>query len=416
MEYVETVIIGGGQAGLSTSYYLSQDGKEHLILEQAENPANVWRNERWDSFTLVTPNWAFRIPGAKMDGEPRDGFLPCKRVVEFYDNYVKENKLPIKCSTKVSSIESTDNGFVVHASKDNYKAKNVIIATGRFQQPAIPEFASKFSPEIVQLPSTKYRNPNMLPPGGVLVVGSAQSGSQIAEELYKSGRKVYLSTGTAGRLPRKYRGKDIIEWLEMIGFFHLTPEQLPPGMGRFDGIPHLSGTNGGHTINIHQFAKDGVRVLGHLTGAENQKAFIAPDLYDNLHKVDELEIKVCGILDGYIQENGIDAPPAENLSNLKDGYEQPVIETLDLKKEGINTIIWAKGFRFNYSLANFPVYDSEGYPVQNMGVTNVPGLYFVGLPWMPSERSGFLIGVAENAKYIASNIISQKGKRQNAMS
>jgi putative flavoprotein involved in K+ transport len=279
----------------------------------------------------------------------------------------------------------------------------VVIATGFFQQPKIPGFAMHLSSDIHQLHSSQYRNPDSLPNGAVLVVGSGQSGGQITEELYRAGRKVFLCVGTAGRAPRRYRGKDIIKWLEILGFFNLTPEQLPPGMGKFDGIPHLSGTNGGHTINLHQFARDGVTLLGHLRGATGHRVSIAPDLHKNLAIIDQFEGDVTRMIDDHIQENGLDAP-AEDLPQLRDGYEQPIIEALDLKQEGINTILWARGYTFDYSMVKLPVFDQDGFPVQSGGVTHYPGLYFVGIPWMPSEKTGFLVGVGESARHIVNCI------------
>jgi putative flavoprotein involved in K+ transport len=404
MEHIETVIVGGGQAGLATSYYLTQYGHEHVVLEQSEKTASVWRNRSWDSFTLVTPNWAFRMPGAAYDGANRDDFMPRNKVIAFFEDYIKKFKLPVKYQTQVLSIEIADNeGYLIQTNERTYKAKNVVIATGFFQQPQIPGFAPHISSDIHQLHSSQYRNPESLPEGAVLVVGSGQSGSQIAEELYRAGRKVFLCVGTAGRAPRRYRGKDIIEWLEMLGFFNLTPDQLPPGMGKFDGVPHLSGTKGGHTINLHQFAHDGVTLLGHLCGATNNIISIAPDLHKNLEIVDQFELDATHMIDGYIQTNKLDAP-TEDLPQLRNGYEQPILETLDLKKEGINTIIWAMGYTFDYSLVKLPVFDQDGFPIQSSGITYYPGLYFVGIPWMPSEKSGFLIGVGESARHIASCI------------
>jgi putative flavoprotein involved in K+ transport len=247
----------------------------------------------------------------------------------------------------------------------------------------------------------------------VLVVGSVQSGCQIAEELYQQGRKVFLSTGSAGRVPRRYRGKDIIEWLLLSGLFDLTPEQLPPGLGKFTGIPHFSGTNGGRSLNLHQFARDGVTLLGHLRdvgqdevgqdGMRQDKVWFHPDLHENLAKADQFELGALTMVDDYIEANGLDAP-LEELPRLRDGYEQPSIEELDLKAAGISTIIWAMGYTFDYSLVKLPVRDGDGFPIQTRGVTNYPGLYFVGIPWMPSEKSGALFGVGESARHIASTI------------
>jgi putative flavoprotein involved in K+ transport len=404
MERVETVIVGSGQAGLATSYYLTQYGRENVVLEQAAQAANVWRSERWDSFALVTPNWALRIPGAEYNGADRNGFLPRDQIVAYFDQYIERFQPPIQYNTRVIAVEPMDSqGYRVRTSKGNYEAKNVVIATGFFQKPKLPPFATNLSSGITQFHSSAYRNPESLPQGAVLVVGTGQSGCQIAEELYLHGRKVFLCTGSAGRAPRRYRGKDIIEWLNLVGLFDLTPEQLPPGMRKFDGIPHISGTNGGHTLNLHQFARDGVTLLGHLRDISSDKVTLAPDLYENLAKADQFESEAVNMIDGYIQEKGLDVP-TEELPHLHDGFGQPIIEALDLKAEGISTLIWAMGYTFDYSLVKLPVQDSDGFPIQTRGVTHYPGLYFVGMPWMPSERSGFVLGVGDSAKHIASTI------------
>ena len=404
MEHIETVIVGGGQAGLAMSYHLKQYGCEHLVLEQAAQIGSVWRNERWDSFTLVTPTWAFRLPGAEHNDTDRDGFMSREQIVAYFDKYVERFQPPIQYNTRVLAVEPLDSqGYRVQTPERTFQARNVVIATGFFQQPKIPPFAASLSSRITQLHSSAYRNPESLPVGAVLVVGSAQSGCQIAEELYQSGRQVFLCTGSAGRVPRRYRGQDVIAWLDQAGFFDLTPEQLPPGMSKFEGIPHISGANGGHTLNLHQFARDGVTLLGHLRGAANGKVVLAPDLHQNLAKIDQFEQEVLNMIDGYIREHGLDAPP-EEMSQLRDGYAQPLIEELDLKAAGITTVIWAIGYTFDYSLVKLPVRDHDGFPVQTSGVTSYAGLYFVGMPWMPTERSGFLIGVSEAAQRIASNI------------
>jgi putative flavoprotein involved in K+ transport len=404
MEHIETVIVGGGQAGLATSYHLMQNGREHLILEQAPKAANVWRDKRWDSFTLVTPNWAFKMPGAEYNGPEPNGFMPRAEIIAYFEKYVDRFQLPVECNTRVLSIELLDGkGYRVQTSRKTFTAKNVVIATGFFQKPKISKFAGGFSPDITQLHSSAYRNPESLPHGPVLIVGSAQSGCQIAEELYQHGRKVFLCTGSAGRAPRRYRGKDVIEWLDLTGLIDLTPDQLPPGMGKFAGIPHFSGTKGGHTLNLHQFARDGVTLLGHLRDVKGDQIFLAPDLRENLQGADGFEAGALQMIDGYIEANGLDAP-LEEVPQLRDGYKQAVITELVLKTHGIKTIIWAMGYTFDYSLVNLPVCDGDGFPIQTNGVTTYPGLYFVGMPWMPTERAGFLLGVGERAGYIALDI------------
>jgi putative flavoprotein involved in K+ transport len=407
MEYIETVIIGGGQAGLATGYQLKKVSKEYLILEKTEKAVSNWRNRCWDSFTLVTPNSAFRIPGIELTGKPNDAFMPRDEVIKTFDKFMMDNQLPVKFNTEVYSVEKTDTGYIVQTTYDVYKTKNVVVATGLFHKPRIPSSALKASDGILQIHSSKYRNPHLVPDGAVLVVGSAQSGCQIAEELNEAGRKVFLTVGTAGRVPRRYRGKDIIEWFEATGMFDQTPEQLPPGVGRFRGIPHLSGKNGGHTINLHSFAKDGITLLGHLKGLEGHKAKIAPDLHNSLTMVDGFELHACNAIDDYINRNSLNAPPEERVE-WKDGYNQNIIEDLDLEKENIKTIIWACGYTFDYSFIKLPIFDDENFPVQRKGVTDYQGLYFVGMPWMPSPKSGILLGVGEAAKYIASRITDVK--------
>ena len=409
MKY-ETIVIGAGQAGLATSYYLAQYGEEHVVLEQSSQVASGWRNRSWDSLTLVTPNLAFRMPGAELRGD-RDGFMPLRDILSFFEDYVRKSRLPILYNIKVLSVSGADDGsYALETSDGMYSAKNVVIATGFFQHPKLPTYSKTISSAIKQMHSSEYRRPASVADGAVLVVGSGQSGTQIVEELLKAGRKVFLCVGTAGRAPRRYRGKDIIEWLHIVGLFDLTSEQLPPGMGKFDGIPHLSGTNGGHTINLHQFARDGVTLLGHMRFAENDKILLAPDLHTSLEAIDSFEVNATQMIDEYILNNSLDAPE-EILPQLKFGYDQPLIKELSLSGEGINTIVWAMGYIFDYSMVKLPVVDHDGFPIQSAGVTKYPGLYFVGMPWMPSEKSGFLLGVGDSAHFIVNHIVRSGSKK-----
>jgi len=408
-QQVRTLIVGGGQAGLSTSHYLAQQGHEHQVLEQAARAGNAWRNDRWDSFTLVTPNWAWRIPGAEYNGEDPHGFMPRDEVVARFERYVEQYHLPVRYDTRVAAIEQKPDGsgFTVTTNGPTFEAANVAVATGLFQQPKVPSFSTALAAEVAQLHSSQYRNPSALPPGAVLVVGSAQSGCQIAEELYLSGRTVYLSAGSAGRVPRRYRGKDIVEWLDLIGFFNRTPDMLPSPKARFAGNPALSGTRGGHAVNVHQFARDGVVLLGRLQGVRDGKIRLAPDLKENLARIDQFEAEVLKRVDGYIERAGLDAPQ-ERVPELRDGYDAKVIEELDLLAVGISSVIWAMGYRFDFSLIKLPVVDEDGYPLQQRGVTRYPGLYFVGMPWLAGQRSGQLIGVGEHAAFIASEIAARR--------
>jgi len=406
-ERIETLIVGGGQAGLATSYYLRQANRDHVVLEQAAQAGHAWRDGRWDSFTLVTPNWSIRLPGMEYQGGDPDSYMPREELVRYFEQYVEHFNLPVQYGVKVIAVEQIEGGYSVMTAGKSYQAANVVMATGLYQQPKIPPSSARLPADILQLHSGQYRNPGVLPPGAVLVVGTGQSGCQIAEELYFSGRKVYLSVGTAGRAPRRYRGKDTFDWLNQVGFFDRTLDKLPSPQAKFAANPQLSGKDGGHALNLHQFARDGVTLLGRLQNIEAGSIQFAPDLMDNLAKADKLESDIIQMIDGYIAKNGIVAPD-DHVRQLRDGYDAPVIEKLDLKAAGITSIIWARGYQFDFSLVKLPIFDEDGYPAQQGGVTAYPGLYFVGLPWLPAQKSGLLLGVRENAAYIAADIESRK--------
>ena len=401
-EQIDTVIVGGGQGGLSTSYYLVQQGREHVILEQADKAAKAWR-ERWDSFTLITPNWTIRLPGAEYQGDAPDSFTARDEVVAYFKEYIERFELPIRYGIRVTSVEPVETGYLVRTEEAEFKAANVVIATGMYQQPKIPPFSSNLSSEILQLHSSEYHKPEALPEGAVLVVGSAQSGCQIAEELYQSGRKVYLSVSSAARVPRRYRGKDITQWLDDLGFYDRTADQLPSPKAKFGGSLHGTGKDGGHTINLHQFARDGVVLLGHIQSVQEDRIELTPDLMENLAKADKFEEDVVKQVDEYIEKTGLDAP-LETLPELRDGYEAEVILDLDLKSVGITTVIWATGYKFDFNIVRLPVFDEDGYPQQKRGVTEYPGLYFVGLPFLHTAKSGLLLGVGDDAAHVVSAI------------
>lgn len=404
--YIDTVIVGGGQAGLAISYYLRQQAREHVVLERAPAVVNAWRNQRWDSFTLVTPNFQVRMPGAEYKGNNPYGFMSRAEVIKYFDDYVNRFELPVHCGVEVLSVEKTGGGYFVRASEGDYTAENIVIATGLYQSPRIPEFSSKIPAEILQIHSMEYKNPSSLPDGAVLVVGTGQSGAQIAEDLYQSGRKVYLSIGSAGRVPRRYRGRDINDWFTHIGMFDTKVEELKSPQAKFAPHPQISGKNGGESLNLHRFARDGVVLLGHLRDDHEGRLFIAPDLKETLAKVDQFEADSLKMVDEYIVRQGLSAP-VETVPQLRDGYQQEVITELDLKALGISTVIWATGYAFDFSLVKLPVVDADGYPIQNRGVTKYEGLYFLGMPWLHSRRSGILFGVGDDAGYLAEHIAAR---------
>jgi putative flavoprotein involved in K+ transport len=411
VEAIETLIIGGGQAGLSTSYCLSQARQPHLILEQASQLADAWRNHRWDSFTLVTPNWQVRLPGNAYAGSDPDGYLSGAEVVNYLEQYAASFHAPIRFGIRVSKVTRGDADYIVRTDAGDFQATNVVIATGFFQKPKVPRFSASLPATMQQLHSGEYRNPSGLPAGAVLVVGSGQSGCQIAEELYQSGRKVYLSVGSSsGRAPRRYRGKDCMWWLEQNGFFNRTVDMLPSPKAKFAGNPHASGKAGGHTINLHQFVRDGVTLLGRITDAHGATIVLADDLKENLAKADKFEADLVVAIDRFIAENKLDAPE-ETLPQLRDGFDAKALATLDLEAAGVTCIVWAMGYAYDFSWIDLPVLDEDGYPVQRRGVTAFPGLYFVGLHWQYTAKSDLLFGVGDDAAYVAAQIAA-RGQRE----
>jgi putative flavoprotein involved in K+ transport len=400
----ETIVVGGGQAGLAVSYFLKQWGQEHVVLEQAHQAANAWRNHRWDSFTLNTPNWQSQLQDGVSSWKDADGFLTRAEIVSYFENYVEQNQLPVWYGFKVSAIKATGSGFTVETNAGKLCAKNVVVATGVYQRPRIPRFHGALSSGILQIHSDSYRNPEALPDGAVLVVGSGQSGAQIAEELNESGRKVYLSVSRSGRAPRRYRGKDVNWWSNALGIYDRPVDQLASPREKFAAKPHISGTKGGHTLNLHQFARDGIILLGRITELDGAGVRLARDLHKNLAAADQFEASLAAKIDCFIEEHEM-AVPKEVLPKLTTGFDQPERDELDLRAAGIRTVIWATGYAHDFSIVRVPVFDADGYPVQQRGVTRYPGLYFVGMPWLHNARSGLIFGVSEDAAYVVSHLV-----------
>jgi putative flavoprotein involved in K+ transport len=411
-EQKDTIVIGGGQAGLAISYYLTQQSRNHVVLEQAAQVGNRWRNHCWDSFTWVTPNWTIRLPGAEYQGNNPDGFFTRAEIVAYFEQYAERFNLPVRYGIRAIAVEPKmeDGGYLIKTDGATFESANVVIATGLGQQPRLPSFAAQLPAEIKQLHSSEYRNPAALPPGAVLVVGSAQSGCQITEELYQSGRKVYLCVGSAVRLPRRYRSKDIFWWMNQFGLSKLKI-RLPSPKTKLPAPPHLSGKDGGHSLNLHQFARDGVMLLGHLQSVQGDKIILAPDLKKNLAKADRPEAMFTKLIDLYAMITGMKLPK-ESLPQLRDGYEMKEILELDLKSAGINTVIWATGYQFDFSWVKVPILDSDGRPIHKRGITKSAGLYFLGLPWR--VKSIILLGVGDEAAYVASEIASRTRQRLEA--
>ena len=406
---LDTVIVGGGQAGLAVSYCLTRHAHAHIVLEQSDRAGEAWRNHRWDSFTLNTPNWQTKLPGAAYNGPDPDGFMTRNEIIAYFERYIERFHLPVRYGVRVERVERNEasGSYVVLTSDGSpITTRNVVIATGLYQAPKVPAFSAALAPNIRQIHSDAYRHPAELLAGAVLVVGSAQSGAQIAEELNEAGKKVYLAVGRSGRVPRRYRGKDANWWSEKLGLYDRTVDQLPSPRAKFAGKPHISGTKGGHTINLHQFARAGVTLLGHLQGVEGNKLKLAADLWENLAAADAHEAAFVKSVDDYIAAAGMVAL-VETLPVLRDGFRAPLFRELDLELTGLTNIVWATSYAFDFSLVKLPVLDKDGFPIQTSGATAYPGLYFVGLPWLPKAKSGLLYGVGDNARSIARNILAR---------
>lgn len=403
-ERVDTVVIGGGQAGLSISYYLTQQGREHTLLEK-NRPGESWRSQKWDTFTLVTPNWHLQLPDFPYQGDNPDGYLTRAEVIQYIDDYIARFDPPLRLGVTAKSVEAVDSedGFAIRTDAGDLEAANVVIATGTFQKPKIPSFSQQITPDITQIHSSRYRNPDDLPEGGVLVVGSGQSGCQITEEVYQSGKRVYLCTSSVGRAPRRYRGKDFIFWLEKLGVVDETVDDLDSPAERFDPNPHVSGKDGGHTLNLHQFALDGVTLLGRIQDADRSNIELAGDLKENLREADKFANQLKKGVDKWIEASGMEFPEPDR-SELTAGFNSEPVTELDLESAGVKTIIWASGYDFDFSWVRFPLWDEFGYPIQERGVSEQSGLYFLGLHWLHTIKSGLFVGIADDAAYIADHI------------
>ncbi len=408
-KYYPVIIIGGGQAGLSISYCLKNKGIDHIIFEK-NHIGYSWQKKRWDSFCLVTPNWQCTLPGYHYPGDDPEGFMKKDQIVDYIKDYAQSFNPPIKEGVEVFSISRNDSQglFDLSTSIGNYMADQVVVATGFYHQGKIPRIAEKFADNITQLHSSEYRNPESLPEGEVMVVGTGQSGCQIAEDLHLAGKKVHLCVGGAPRSPREYRGKDVVDWLDRLGYYNLTVNNHPDKENVRKKTNHyVTGRGGGREIDLRTFATPGMQLYGSLKEVRGDNLEFKANLKQNLDHADHIAESIKKTIDEYITRNNIDAP-------IEDPYRpiwQPETETLELnyKETNISSVIWCVGYNTNFSWVKVPVFDGQGYPSHDRGVTSVRGLYFLGLPWLYTWGSGRFSGIARDAEYL-SNYIADKIK------
>ncbi|GIG30010.1 MSMEG_0569 family flavin-dependent oxidoreductase [Cellulomonas marina] len=403
--HVEVAVVGGGQAGLSLSWYLVREGVDHVVLER-DTVAHDWADRRWDAFTLVTPNWQCRLPGYPYEGPAPDGFMTRDEVHAWLRGYAASFGPPVHEGTAVTAVRELPlGGFEVATSAGTLTADQVVVATGGYHVPVLPAVASRLPAGLVQLHSADYRSPEALPDGGVLVVGSGQSGAQIAEDLHLAGRTVHLALGRAPRCARFYRGRDCIAWLSDMGVYDVPVTAHAGGLAKRESTNHyMTGRGGGRDIDLRAFARDGMHLYGRLTAADGGRLRFAPTAEASLDHADAVMESIKDDIDRWIAAQGIAAPVERRYRPV--WRPEREVEELDLDAAGITSVVWAVGFRTDYRWLHVGVFDGSGYPTHRRGVTAVPGLFFLGLPWLHTWGSGRFEAVARDAEHLAGEVLA----------
>ncbi|SAK62711.1 MSMEG_0569 family flavin-dependent oxidoreductase [Caballeronia ptereochthonis] len=413
--HYSVIVVGGGQAGLSVSHFLQQANIDHLVLEK-HTVTHTWRTQRWDTFCLVTPNWQCALPGHPYTGADPHGFMKKDEIIEYLDAFIAKVKAPVLEGAAVMRVTRDANGrYVVTSGRGEFTADQIVVASGGYHTPIVPRMAERLPQNITQVQSSEYRNADALPPGAVLVVGSGQSGAQIAEDLHLSGRKVHLAVGEAPRCARFYRGRDVVDWLADMRYYDMPVTDHPLREGVRDNTNHyVTGRDGGRDIDLRRFAVEGMELFGRLEDFRDGKLRFAANLRANLDDADDTYNRINASIDGFIAKHGIDAPSAMRYEPLWQPQDERV--ELDLQASGITSIVWCIGFTPDFGWLDAPVFNGRGYPSHMRGVTAVPGLYFVGLPWLHTWGSGRFSGVARDAQYIVDAICAERASTPDRVS
>lgn len=410
---VDTVVVGGGQAGLSASYHLTRHGREHVVLEQGR-VGETWRTRRWDGFRLNTPNLFLQLPGHAYDGDDPEGFLTRDETVAYLERYAGIAQAPLVTGVRVSSARPRpEGGFALETSDGTLEAANLVVATGAFQQAAPPAVSGDVPADVLQLHSGDYVRPEQLPPGAVLVVGNGQSGCQVAGELNRSGRQVFLSVGRCPSVPLYYRGRQFGVWAIELGLMDDSVESLPSPSARLAGNPTISSDEIEHLCGPRRLARQGVVLVGRLVAVEGSKAIFRPDLDERLAESDEFVARFRQRVDDHVRAAGLDAP--EEASPARAPVDANEVRELDLRVAGVQTIVWANGYRPDFGWIEPRIVDADGWPIHTRGVTSVPGLYFVGLHWLSKRKSALLLGVGEDAEHVVSALVGASRSRRPLM-
>lgn len=400
------IIIGGGQAGLSMSWHLKQRGIAHIIFEK-QRIAESWRSKRWDTFCLVTPNWQCQLPGFPYSGPDPNGFMVKDEIVAYIEAYARSYDPPIREGVNVAQLRRTAaSNFEVTTDIGVFTSEHVVIATGGYQEATMPPMAQRLSPQLTQIHSSDYKNSASIPPGEVLVVGTGQSGCQIAEDLHLTGRKVHLCVGGAPRTARRYRGKDVVDWLHEMGYYDKPIDEHPQKERvRSKSNHYVTGRDGGRDIDLRRFANEGMHLYGRLLDTRGTVLKFADDLKHNLDQADAVAESIKTTIDKYIAANAVEAPVEDRYRPLWEPLN-PALE-IDYLVAGITSVIWCVGFHADYRWIELPIFDGKGYPGHERGVIpTMPGVYFLGLPWQYTWGSGRFSGVARDAEYLAQHIVA----------
>ena len=400
------IVVGGGQAGLSASYWLSQAGVDHVVFEK-KSVMHKWREERWDNFCLVTPNWQCQLPGHPYDGRAPHGFMVKQEILAYLDGFARKTNAAVREGVEVLAVEREKDFFHVTTSEGGFLTDAVFLATSLYGDPYRPRCAERVPDSIAQIHSAEYRNAAALPAGSVVVVGSGQSGAQIAEDLHLAGRNVHLVTGNAPRCARFYRGRDVVDWLTDIGQYEITVADEGMGRKRQDTNHYLTGRDGGRDIDLRAFARDGMSLYGRLKDVANGRMMFEPNLEANLDGADRVYNGINALIDRYIADKRIEAPPGSVYEPVWTPDQEP--EVLDLVASGVAAIVWATGFTPDWSYVRLPVFDGSGYPVNRRGITSVPGMFVLGLPWLWTWGSGRFLSVGRDAEHVVQHWLQAVG-------
>lgn len=401
---IDTLVVGAGQAGVAMSEHLTRLGISHVVLEK-NRIAEAWRTRRWDSLVANGPCWHDRFPNMEFNADP-DAFVHHDQVAEYFEQYAKKFNLPIHTGVSVNKVYKSPNqlGYTVETSQGTLYAQHIVSATGAFQKAVIPAIAPK-QPEFYQIHSDQYKNPQQLPEGGVLVIGAGSSGVQIADELNRAGKKVYLSVGRHERPPCTYRNRDNVWWLGVLGGWDFMRSDTGPLKGFA-----VSGAHGGINVDFRVLAQQGITLLGSTQSFAGQVVEFKDNLKHNLDEADSALLAFYNEADAYIKNNGLDLPAEQQARQLLPDPEcvtQPIL-TLDLAAQNISSVIWASGFGYDFSWLQVDTFNEFNQPIHKQGISPQRGVYFLGLPYLTGRGSSFIWGVWNDAKYIAEHIDIQR--------